>query len=719
MATVTKATRGGVAGNSWTNPGNALTDNGVYSTCAPAKNGTVVGDWDFAAFTDAEIPPGSTIDQVRVKVNWKASSSTLPIDLTISGVNNGTTVGSATDNTPATTDSDITYTFTTTPSETDLKTAGRIVAHLAGHRGNTNTAVTISADYVEIAVDYTEPPPVIEAGKVESGTERISNPGVETDAVGWDPWVGTTMTRDTTKGHSGSACLKATTTGAGANAYVGIQTDTVEDTDARIDAGKRIRVRVWVQVETGGDYRLESGNAPSTWNAVGATTTLTAGDWTMLDVIVARPVTDTSTEPIRFALWKIGGAKYATGESAYFDDMSILALDEGVNGADVAAGAAPQTLDAGKVSSGAAVRGADLTAGTATLAAGKVTSPELVQGADLTPGTATLSAGKVTSSQAVRGADLAAPATLDAGKIASPAAVRGADPAPSGAASLQAGAVPSSEAVHGADLTPGTVTLPADKVTSSELVRGADLATGAAGIAAGHVASAEAVQGADLTPGTATLSAGKVTSSEAVHGADVDSGVSHLQVGKITGDAAVNGADLTPGTASLAPGKVGPGAAVRGVTLTAGAVTLAVGKVGGTSTVRGVELGQGASTLSPGKIAGAGAVRGVTVTAGTATLTVGKLASTSTVRGADFLGVVPEGMASLRVHLMRQLRLTAAVGSMLGRSHEATQWRNLVKGRDVQVTSEQLTEFGHPMIPADVADHPLWTLSGDNTLTPV
>lgn len=165
MATVTKATRGAAASNSWSSPSNALTDNGVYSTCAPAKNGHVTGDWDFAAFTDAEIPVGSTITQVRVKVNWKASSSTLPIDLTIAGVNNGVTDGSAVDNTPLTTDSDIVYTFSTTPSETDLKTAGRIVAHLDGHRGNTNTAVTISADYIEIAVDYT-PNTIVAVGDV-------------------------------------------------------------------------------------------------------------------------------------------------------------------------------------------------------------------------------------------------------------------------------------------------------------------------------------------------------------------------------------------------------------------------------------------------------------------------------------------------------------------------------------------------------------------------
>ena len=59
MTIASKATRGAVGTNNWTNPANATADDGVnYATALPAKNGSVDGDWDFAAFTDGEIPAG-------------------------------------------------------------------------------------------------------------------------------------------------------------------------------------------------------------------------------------------------------------------------------------------------------------------------------------------------------------------------------------------------------------------------------------------------------------------------------------------------------------------------------------------------------------------------------------------------------------------------------------------------------------------------------------
>lgn len=154
MATVTKATRGAVAGNAWTSPANAVSDNSVYATAAPAKNADVLGDWDFAAFTDAEIPVGSRITQVRLRYQFKVSTTSSVADATFTNVKGGVAGGSVNDATEPTADKDVLVTFTSTPTEADLKTAGLIVARADAHRGNSTTAVTFSLDYVELQVDW-------------------------------------------------------------------------------------------------------------------------------------------------------------------------------------------------------------------------------------------------------------------------------------------------------------------------------------------------------------------------------------------------------------------------------------------------------------------------------------------------------------------------------------------------------------------------------------
>lgn len=158
MATVSKLTRGAVAGNGWTNPANATADDAVYATCAPAKNATVTGDWDFAAFTDAELPVGSTINSVTIETQFKVSTASSVATYHHQPLNNGVAGTDATDTTEPTADKIVTNAaFSTVPTETDLKTAGRIVARAAGQRGNNNTAVTFSLDYAKVTVDYTAP----------------------------------------------------------------------------------------------------------------------------------------------------------------------------------------------------------------------------------------------------------------------------------------------------------------------------------------------------------------------------------------------------------------------------------------------------------------------------------------------------------------------------------------------------------------------------------
>lgn len=154
MATVTKATRGAVAGNGWTSPANAVSDNAVYATCAPAKNAHVLGDWDFDAFTGAEIPAGSRITQVRLRFQYKVSTTGSITDATFTNVKGGVTDASTNDATKPTADKDVTVTFLTTPTEAELKTAGLIVARADAHRGNTTTAATFSLDYIELQVDW-------------------------------------------------------------------------------------------------------------------------------------------------------------------------------------------------------------------------------------------------------------------------------------------------------------------------------------------------------------------------------------------------------------------------------------------------------------------------------------------------------------------------------------------------------------------------------------
>lgn len=155
MAIATKATRGSVGTNNWTNPNNATADDGTnYATCEPAKNNSVIGDWDFAAFSDGEIPVGATINSVVVRSNYKVSVTSSIASLGVSPGNNGSFDTEETDTSEPLADANYDVTFNTTPSETDLKTAGRLVARIRGIRGNSNNAVTFSLDYIELRVDY-------------------------------------------------------------------------------------------------------------------------------------------------------------------------------------------------------------------------------------------------------------------------------------------------------------------------------------------------------------------------------------------------------------------------------------------------------------------------------------------------------------------------------------------------------------------------------------
>jgi hypothetical protein len=156
MATVSKFTRGAVSGNGWTNAANATGDDGSYSTCAPAKNATISGDWDFAAFSDAELPVGATINSVTLEFQFKVSTTSSVATFHYGTVDSVGTLSDSTDATEPTADKIVTTsTWDTAPTESNLKTAGSLKARAQGQRGNSNNAVTFSLDYVTITVDYT------------------------------------------------------------------------------------------------------------------------------------------------------------------------------------------------------------------------------------------------------------------------------------------------------------------------------------------------------------------------------------------------------------------------------------------------------------------------------------------------------------------------------------------------------------------------------------
>jgi len=160
MSQVTKYTRGQVGTNNWTNPNNATAEDDTnYATCAPSKNNSVIGDWDFAAFSDAEVPVGATINSVTCRCNYRVNVTSSIASLGINNGNNGSFDGETTDTSEPTTDTDFDDAYATAPSETDLKTAGRLVSRIRGIRGNSNNAVTFSLDSIALIVDYTYTPP--------------------------------------------------------------------------------------------------------------------------------------------------------------------------------------------------------------------------------------------------------------------------------------------------------------------------------------------------------------------------------------------------------------------------------------------------------------------------------------------------------------------------------------------------------------------------------
>lgn len=150
-----------VVSTGWTNPNNGQADDGVYATAAPGKNGTFSTRWKTFGF-DSIIPSGSTISNVTVNYQYKASTTasvgTMNMLANVSGVdqtNHADTSEPAADTTITT---DITADRAWT--RTDLLDANFKI-YLGAQRGNSNTIVTFSLDFVSVQVTYTPPTPVL------------------------------------------------------------------------------------------------------------------------------------------------------------------------------------------------------------------------------------------------------------------------------------------------------------------------------------------------------------------------------------------------------------------------------------------------------------------------------------------------------------------------------------------------------------------------------
>ena len=145
--------------NSWTSPANAqgAPDN-IYATAAPAKNGTVNGDWACFGF-DSAIPAGSVITKVEILAEYKVSTATSIATLRVNTLVGGAVQGGTIEDTSEPL-SDFDYVSDHTSlrswTRTDLLDAN-FSTRVGARRGNSNTAVTFSLDSVRVRVTY-EPP---------------------------------------------------------------------------------------------------------------------------------------------------------------------------------------------------------------------------------------------------------------------------------------------------------------------------------------------------------------------------------------------------------------------------------------------------------------------------------------------------------------------------------------------------------------------------------
>jgi hypothetical protein len=142
----------------WTDPDNAHADEGTNATAAPAKNGAIASRWLTFGF-DAAIPEGDDIDVVKIiyeyLVDTNKSVATMRVRARISDVDEENHDDTSEPTSASTITVDITADRAWTRDDL-LDAAFKVTGEAI--RGNSNTAVTFSLDYIKVEVTHTTPP---------------------------------------------------------------------------------------------------------------------------------------------------------------------------------------------------------------------------------------------------------------------------------------------------------------------------------------------------------------------------------------------------------------------------------------------------------------------------------------------------------------------------------------------------------------------------------
>lgn len=173
---------GGVFNGSWTGAVSTVqSDNSVYATAAPGKNQEYASVFEVP-FSTAEVPAGAIINSALVEIQVKCST-TSSIGIVTSSLfadsGQATAIGAVPGvQTPATEPTaDTTFSFTRNPTEAQIRD---LWVRVQGTRGNSNTALTWSLDFVRVTVNYTDPPtPVTGTGGVSFGISASGSGSVQ------------------------------------------------------------------------------------------------------------------------------------------------------------------------------------------------------------------------------------------------------------------------------------------------------------------------------------------------------------------------------------------------------------------------------------------------------------------------------------------------------------------------------------------------------------
>ena len=144
----------------WTSPTEAysLTNDNLYATAAPAKNGNISSNFTTFGF-GSSLPSNASINSVTLTAQYKVDTQASVADITVVAVVSGSDCGSGgNDTSEPTVDTDFPTDVTSCRSWTrdDLLDANFKV-RVNAHRGNSNTAVTFSLDMVKVTVNYSTP----------------------------------------------------------------------------------------------------------------------------------------------------------------------------------------------------------------------------------------------------------------------------------------------------------------------------------------------------------------------------------------------------------------------------------------------------------------------------------------------------------------------------------------------------------------------------------